>query len=94
MGGRGREGSDDVKFSKYFSPAGQLLIKREAPCCVRCGRRLWSPIYRGDWPQYDADTGERLGYIPFHRASGLGAECYQWAPCAKRAAEKGATKDG
>ncbi len=72
--------------------AGVLIPKRRAPKCSICDAVLWRPISkRYGVPMHNA-KGERLGYVPTHRAvfywqgySDRKVRCWNGKACAKRA---------
>lgn len=70
-----------------------LVPKRRAPVCVRCGRTLWVPVPLYFRQTYKApkrnEEGEALGYVPdFSHDSEGEIICYNHTLCRKRAAER------
>ena len=60
----------------------KLIVKTDAPRCIRCGRILWSV----HWDERAKRA--QLGYIPNHRETPEGKACFNTHECAKRRAKK------
>lgn len=74
----------------YYSPAGRLLPKSQAPTCDHCGVAPWNPVgppMPGDrvpWPTKDS-KGRRLGYVKTHRKNFGGRPvCWNGRACKQR----------